>query len=120
MRTWSNTLEREVQRVDAKRLLSSEPSAWVEHFVSLYTQDAPKVHVDKITTAPPEEADVDVSNTSEYGRRMDGRPTTARGTRVTFHVPLDGDAALLLYCPSRSYRAQIRANIRLSFTRFGG
>lgn len=111
METWSSNLEKQVQRVDGEKLLATEPSEWVEYFVSRFTHSPPLVRQDEVTVAPPDEADIDVSNDANFGRRPDGRPTIARGTRVTFHVPFDGDAALLHRRPSQSYRNPMRATV---------
>ena len=111
MRGWSRRLDTAVQEVDARRLLESEPRAWAEHFESRFRREPPALHPESTFTSEPEDAGIDVSHDARFGRRLDGRPTIAPGTRVTFHVPFDGDGDLLRFRPSESFIGPMRARI---------
>jgi hypothetical protein len=77
------------------------------------------LRLDEATVSGPEDAGIDVSHDAGFGRRLDGRPTIARGTRVTFHVPFDGDGDLLRYRPSSSFLSPMRARVARCELTFG-
>ena len=119
MRVWSEQLDDEVESIDADTLLATEPSAWVEHLVSRFKRNAPLLRADEVFQSSPQDADIDVSHDIRFGRRLDGRPSTTRGTRVSFHVPHNGETDLFRYRPSRSNMSPMRAGVHpgeLTFT----
>lgn len=119
MRGWSQKLDEAVQGIEAAKLLESDPAAWAEHLASRFRRAPPVLRLDEATVSGPEDAGIDVSHEAGFGRRLDGRPTIARGTRVTFHVPFDGDGDLLRYRPSSSFLSPMRARVARGELTFG-
>jgi hypothetical protein len=111
LRAWDEQLAHEVRGIDEARLLGTEPSAWIDHFRSRYEVGSLNLRTCEITASEPTEVGIDVSNDARYARRFDGQPTIATGTRVTFHLPFDGDARLFKYRPSSSFLSPMRASI---------
>ena len=92
-------LARDVEETDRNRILNASLSDLVQHFVSKYFLDVPKLRRDEAHLLDPQDAKIDVSY--DHSRRFRGPgPYYMQGTLFTLVVPFDGDADLFAMQPS--------------------
>ena len=95
----SRQLPREIQETDRNTILNASPSDLVDHFVSKYFLDVPRLRRDEAHSLEPQDAQIDVSyDRSRYFR--DEGPHHLQGSLFTLVVPFDGDAGLFSFQPS--------------------
>lgn len=119
LRGWSQKLNEAVQGIEAAKLLESDPSHWAEHMASRFRREPPRLRPEGVIVSDPEDADIDAMHSVHFGSRLNGRPLIVKGTRVTFHVPFDGDGELLRYLPSSYFDRPMRASIGRGELNFG-
>lgn len=100
-----------IDEYDAKALVATPVDALCEYFVNKAMGNPVRLKEEEIWLDEPAESKMDVSHSPYYGRRFDGRPVLAPATRLTFHVPFEGDEVLLRCRPSRQILSPIRATI---------
>jgi hypothetical protein len=88
-----------VERYDGNRLLNSDEDQLVAYFVDVGSV-SPLTIRDSGITAAQEEAEYDVRHRFDYAVADTSRPQLVPATRVTLHIPFDGEAALLRCTPS--------------------
>ncbi len=88
-----------VETYDGNRLLNSDEDQLVAYFVALGTV-APLTIRDSEIAASQEEAQYDVRHRFEYAVHDTSRPQLVPATRVTLHVPFDGEPDLFQFTPS--------------------
>jgi hypothetical protein len=105
------TITEEIERYDRARFLNSPPPALVEHFVSKYQCDAPKLDETRLS-ADQGEAKVDVSQFPDRHVRDRSRPLFRPGTKISLFLPFEGEEELLQYTPStRFMNGGVRAHV---------
>lgn len=115
----SNWLDqREAQAVAAARSMPPERSLQVpeadlvEELTEQYEANAPALRLDDRYTGGAEDTQIDVSQ--DAGRLVfdRGRPFHVSGTRLTVHLPFDGDPTLFRFAPSTRTTMPPRGEIR--------
>lgn len=114
-----NSLRKEVEQMDANRLLNTSPADLSKYLVEKYDLTAPVLRRDD-WSADEHETQIDVRNDQNRWVTDRSRPCLIPGQRVTVEVPFDGEADLFYARPSSFSsmlpRAEIRGNsIFLSF-----
>ena len=101
----------EIDVVSEQRMLATPPDAWGDYFVEKYSVepleiDEPGIQIDY------GDAQVDVSRHFAYAVFDQSQPAYVTGTRITFHIPFQGDPALFVYRPSQHYLSGLRGVVR--------
>jgi len=96
-------IAREIEGMDANRLLNTSSDDLVVYFEEKYHKDAPHLLEDQVEVSSAE-ANIDVSRRFDYGfaGERDG-PVIVKGLAVTYHVPFQGDAECFNIRPNQSY-----------------
>ena len=106
-----NKLTRSVESVPASEILSKSPDQLAEKLFDAFRVDPPVLRESDIQ-ASQEEAQVDVSQDPMRFIRERSRPFYLPGTRVSFHVPFDGNPELFGARPSHSTLSPPHADVR--------
>jgi hypothetical protein len=102
---------REIEGMDANRLLNTSTDDLVAYFERKYQMEAPHLLEDQVE-ASSEEASIDVSRRFGYGFPGDrDGPVMVKGLAITYHVPFEGDAECFKISPTRSYATTFGAQI---------
>lgn len=99
---------KEISALKPKEILSGNMETFCDYFESRYTLTPVTLHEDRITVAQGE-LDVDVRRQFDRAIVDRSRPAYVKGTKVSFHVPFDGDSDLFFYCPSSYTSTRPRA-----------
>ena len=81
----------EVVSIDGNRLLNTSDDDLCAYFVKKYRLHPPVLLEDK-AVVDPQETQIDVSQDPDRFVRDPSRPLYVTGTRVTFEIPIEGDA----------------------------
>ncbi len=96
---YQKQLPKDVEETDRNRILNASLTDLVDHFVSKYFLDVPRLRLDEKHLLEPQDAKIDVSyDRSRYFREPG--PHYLQGTLFTLVVPFDGDPDLLAMQPS--------------------
>ncbi len=95
-------MHREIDAIDADEFLNTPPDDLVAFYIDEFTIRVPVVQYDQIAVDQGE-AKVDVSGDPRRAIFDRERPFYITGTKITFHVPFEGDPELFKCQPSRSY-----------------
>ncbi len=106
-----NKLTRSVESVSAPEILSRAPEHLAEELCETFRIDPPVIRESDIQ-ASQEEAQVDVSQDPQRFILDRSGPFHLPGTRVSFHVPFDGDPELFGARPSSFTLSPPRADVR--------
>lgn len=104
-------IAREVEGMDANRLLNTSTDDLVAYFKKKHHKDTPRLLEDQVE-ASSTEADIDVSRRFDYGFPGDTHGVTlVKGLAITYHVPFEGDAECFNIRPNQSYLTTFGAEI---------
>lgn len=92
----------EIDKIVGDELLKTSPSDLAEYFVSEFAIVVPVLDEASITVSE-EESDVDVSRDPMRAIWDRSRPVYIKGTKLTLHVPFEGDPGLFNCAPSQRY-----------------
>lgn len=104
-------MAKEIDNIDANRLLNTSVDDWCDYFESEYEIEVPQIKQDEINI-DQNEANVDLRHNPNYHVSDRSRPTLARGTEVVVYIPFDGDAELFKCRPSAFNFAPPHAEVR--------
>jgi len=104
-------LARDVEETDRNRILNASLSDLVDHFVSKYFLDVPRLRRDEAHLLDPQDAKIDVSYDFSRSFREPG-PHYEQGTLFTLVVPFDGDADLFSMQPSTFSMSGTRGSVQ--------
>jgi hypothetical protein len=103
-------LAKEIEETDRNKILNASLSDLVDHFVSKFLLDVPKLKIEEAHSLEPEDIKVDVSR--DFTRAIHGPgPHFIQGTAFTLVVPFDGDPDLFDCSPSTSFLSGVHAGI---------
>lgn len=101
----------EIDAVSERRMLSTSPEAWCDYFFEKYRVEP--LQIDELSIQVDYgDARVDVSHRFEYAVSDRSRPAYVTGTRVTFHIPFNGDSVLFSCRPSQFRLSRVRGVVR--------
>jgi hypothetical protein len=104
-------LAKDVEETDRNRILNASLSDLVDHFVSKYFLDVPRLRHDEAHLLDPQDTKIDVSyDRSRYFREPG--PHYLQGTVFTLVVPFDGDPDLFSMQPSTFSMSGIRGSVQ--------
>lgn len=106
-----NSLRKEVEQMDANRLLNTAPTDLSKYLVEKYSLTAPVLRRDN-WSADVQETQIDVRNDPNRWITDRSRPCLIPGQRVTIEVPFEGEAELLYAQASTVSTNNPRAEIR--------
>jgi hypothetical protein len=92
-------ITKEVEGAPANQLLNTSVDDFADYLVDKYRLDAPRLREDEIA-ADQEETKIDVSQDPMRFITDRSQPFYINATRVSIHVPFDGDPDLFKYQPS--------------------
>lgn len=104
-------LRKEVEQMDANRLLNTSPADLSRYFIEKYNLTAPMLRRDN-WSADEQETQIDVSNDPNRWITDRNRPCLIPGQRVTIEVPFEGEAELFYARASTSSTNNPRAEVR--------
>lgn len=104
-------LAKDVEETDRNKILNASLSDLVDHFVSKYFLDVPRLRRDEAHLLDPQDAKIDVSYDRSRYFREEG-PHYLQGTLFTLVVPFDGDADLFSMQPSTFSMSGIRGSVQ--------
>jgi hypothetical protein len=93
---------REVDGLDANRLLNTTTDDLVAYFEQKYRREPPRLIEDK-AEASAAEVDIDISRDRNRMIFDRGQPFMVRGLAVTYHVPFEGDAECFRIQPASQH-----------------
>lgn len=108
---YPRTLAEDVGRIDRAAILNTSLSDLVDHFVSKYTLEVPRLLREQAYVLDPEDAQVDVSHDRSRFFREPG-PHYMRGTLFSIVVPFEGDRDLFEMRPSSYSLSGVRGEIQ--------
>jgi hypothetical protein len=104
-------LLKDINETDRDKVLNASLSDLVDHFVSKYFLDVPRLRRDEVHLLDPQDVKIDVSyDRSRYFREPG--PHYVQGTLYTLVVPFDGDADLFSMQPSSYSISGIRGRVQ--------
>lgn len=104
-------LAKDIDGTDRSKILNASVSDLVDHFVSKYILDVPRLRRDEAHLLDPQDVQIDVSHDpTRYFR--EGGPHHLQGTLFTLVVPFDGDADLFSMQPSTYSVSGIRGAVQ--------
>lgn len=106
-----NLLRKEVEEMDANRLLNTSPSDLCRYIVNKYNLAAPVLKRDD-WSAEEQETKIDVRNDPNRWITDRNRPCLIPGQRITIEVPFEGEAELLYAQASTMSSMLPRAEVR--------
>lgn len=118
-RAMEEKMNEAIDSIEGNKLLNTSVEDWCDFFEQEYAIHVPVLKESEITV-DQSETQIDVSR--DPNRIIfSGRPFFVMGTKVTYHVPFDGDSSLFLFRPSTSTfnspHAEVgNGEIRISFT----
>lgn len=104
-------LRKEVEGIDADRLLNTSVDDLVEYLVGKYRVDAPVLDVDSLVV-DQREKQIDVSRDPMRGVYDRSRPFYIAGTQVDVEIPFEGDAGAFRIQPNPYTMNPPRAQVR--------
>jgi hypothetical protein len=104
-------LASEIEKTDRNTILNASLSDLIDHFVSKFICDIPRLRLDQAHQLDPQDVPIDVSYDISRSFR-DGGPHYMQGTLFTLVVPFDGDADFFGFQPSTYYSSGVRGEVK--------